>query len=258
MENKIRKVSGAHGLSKHPLYSTWYNMIDRCENQENRNYKYYGARGIKVCKRWHNAGNFIKDMGNRPNKHSIDRTDNYKGYKPSNCRWATRTMQANNKRASHELTMANLAKFTGYTRERIRQLSGISKQKYPNILAPYFEQIIKTDKSIKIIYKPEAIEFLKNRRIEIMNYQPEPKKYYKSKYVYFDLWEFTKNHSIGLGTLSELLDTKTGSTIWSYFKLNRVKKAHLKKLEDAGFDINPYLQTRRALAETSNQQIREM
>ena len=100
-----------HGLSKHPLYCHWICMKSRCYNQNDKSYKHYGKRGIKVCDAWNNNANglqnFINDMyplyiqfkKEHPHENlSIDRINVNKDYEPNNCRWATPKMQASNKR----------------------------------------------------------------------------------------------------------------------------------------------------------------
>jgi hypothetical protein len=74
-------------------------MKQRCLNVKNKDYKYYGGRGILVCERWLSSfRNFLEDMGERPSEnHSIDRLNNDKGYYKENCRWATRSQQQRNK-----------------------------------------------------------------------------------------------------------------------------------------------------------------
>lgn len=81
-----------------PTYRTWSCMIGRCRYPSHKQYKDYGGRGIKVCRRWNVFSNFLADMGTRPVGTTIDRVDNNKGYAPSNCRWATMKQQQNNKR----------------------------------------------------------------------------------------------------------------------------------------------------------------
>lgn len=81
-------------------YRTWMAMNRRCYNKNTLDYKNYGARGIEVCARWRNSfSNFLADMGRRPKRHSIDRVKVNKNYTPKNSRWATKKVQANNRRA---------------------------------------------------------------------------------------------------------------------------------------------------------------
>lgn len=79
-------------------YRSWTSMKRRCNAPNNQNYRYYGARGIKVCARWTVFENFLKDMGERPDDTSLDRKDSNGNYEPENCRWANSATQAKNKR----------------------------------------------------------------------------------------------------------------------------------------------------------------
>jgi AP2 domain-containing protein len=82
-------------------YSAWAHAIQRCTNPNDRGFKNYGGRGIRICERWLNSYEaFLEDMGRCPEGHMLDRIDNGGNYEPGNCRWTTRTMQNRNRRNS--------------------------------------------------------------------------------------------------------------------------------------------------------------
>ena len=92
-----RKNATIHGMYGTKIYQVWHDMLSRCNNKNNKCHRFYGLRGIRVCKRWENVHNFYKDMGDPPKGKTLDRINNDKGYFPSNCRWASRRVQSINK-----------------------------------------------------------------------------------------------------------------------------------------------------------------
>lgn len=127
-KNKQSIKAYKHGYSKTSEYAIWAGIIKRCENINCKGYVKYGGRGIKVCPEWRNSfEQFIKDMGPRPPKHSIDRIDTEGNYEPSNCRWATSDQQANNRKTNKTisfngliLTISQWSKITGIKKDLLQ------------------------------------------------------------------------------------------------------------------------------------------
>lgn len=95
-----------HGQYGTPLYTCWVNMIKRTTEPNNPTYKHYGGRGITVCPAWRESFEaFAADMGPSFREDlTLDRIDVNGHYEPANCRWATRTVQARNKRNNFVVT----------------------------------------------------------------------------------------------------------------------------------------------------------
>lgn len=126
---KLRERNGTHGGSNTKEYNSWTHIKGKCLNPNNRAFHHYGGRGITVCERWLKSfQNFLDDMGKAPSKsHEIDRIDNDGNYEPSNCRWATRQEQCNNKRSNvvvthngETKTLAQWSRKLGFNYERVR------------------------------------------------------------------------------------------------------------------------------------------
>lgn len=97
-----RRIWTTHGMSRTNVYQIWAKMVARCHDQGDKDFARYGARGIKVCRRWRSFPNFYKDMGDRPGpKMSIERTNNDGPYAPGNCVWANNRTQSRNRRNTH-------------------------------------------------------------------------------------------------------------------------------------------------------------
>jgi hypothetical protein len=133
---------------KHPLHRVWAGMLSRCYNQNGSDYHKYGQRGISVCEEWRKdyLSFYYWGIGNGYcNGLTLDRKNNNGNYEPSNCRWATAQVQANNRRSNVYVTLFGLQKVTLADACRIKGVSKKYKvihQRMVRDLLPFDEAII--------------------------------------------------------------------------------------------------------------------
>jgi len=79
-------------------------MKNRCDYSCSGNYARYGAVGVTYVSDWKSYDKFLEDVGERPEKMTLDRIDSSKGYSKENCRWATPSQQQSNRKNCMHLT----------------------------------------------------------------------------------------------------------------------------------------------------------
>jgi hypothetical protein len=75
-------------------------IMTRCYNKNDKNYKYYGLKGIILCDEWLNNPKSFEEWAlnnGYQDDLTIDRINPSKNYSPENCRWIT--MEENARRA---------------------------------------------------------------------------------------------------------------------------------------------------------------
>ena len=126
-ETGVRTAARGYYKTHPDEYPGYVAMKGRCTNPKKSDYNYYGGRGIKVCDSWMESfDNFIKDMGQRPEGHTLDRIDPDGNYEKDNCRWATFEEQMNNTRRTvkiefegQEMSLSQWGRYVGVVGQTI-------------------------------------------------------------------------------------------------------------------------------------------
>ena len=100
------------------IKKTWYSMIHRCYNPEDKDYSGYGQSGVYVVNRWLTYEFFKEDVqhligwNNKqvdPLEFTLDKDSlGFNSYGPNSCIWANKKEQANNKTSVRKLFGKNL------------------------------------------------------------------------------------------------------------------------------------------------------
>lgn len=127
---RIKTALTKHGKSDTRFYKIWQGMKKRCLNPKATSYKFYGAKGIKVCDRWLSFENFEADMwqGYEDNL-TLDRIDNSEGYNINNCRWVSMSVQDYNKPISNRNNSGCVGVYFDKKLNKWRAYIGVEKQR---------------------------------------------------------------------------------------------------------------------------------
>lgn len=148
------------------LAGIFSDMKNRCYNQNSKDYRFYGAKGIQICEEWINDPKKFEDwaMANGyADNLTIDRVESSKNYCPENCRWIT--LEHNSKYKS----TTSLINVDGeiHTGRDWSKILGFGVNQINNYVRQYGLD--------------NTVEFIRR-------YRSEPKRHKTSKQSYYDLY----------------------------------------------------------------------
>ena len=110
MRETRKEKATTHGYHGTKIHNIWCAMRRRCRNVNNKDYRWYGGKGIGVCDEWESDFmsfyEWAMENGYKDGL-TIDRIDPNGDYCPDNCRWVTITEQQNNRTSNRQYTYNN-------------------------------------------------------------------------------------------------------------------------------------------------------
>lgn len=87
---KLHMMNRSHGMSDHPLYSIWNNMMRKCYDPTHPQFSQNGGLwyGNEVCEEWHDVTRFVEDVMPRPENGRLSRLSKFQNWGPNNFKWA--------------------------------------------------------------------------------------------------------------------------------------------------------------------------
>lgn len=154
------KRNTIHDLSKTRIYKGYHSMKNRCYNITTKDYKWYGAKGVKVCEEWLSDFMIFHDWamnnGYKDNL-TLDRIKPNGNYEPNNCQWITISEQQSKRRD------CNFIEFNGKTYS-MKQLSDFTGIKHNTLRAKYNKLNHNHKEFINYINKKLLKRVMSNRR----------------------------------------------------------------------------------------------
>ena len=148
-------VSFSEPWKNQRLRKIYYGIMTRCYDKNDKAYRWYGAKGIKVCDEWIKNPKSFEEWAlsnGYQDDLSIDRINENKDYYPENCRWIT--LENNSKyKSTTNLIEVDGEVHTGREWSQILDLGlgtiNLYFRKYPNELVKEFIRQRQKDKTKK-------------------------------------------------------------------------------------------------------------
>lgn len=117
-------------MSKSKLYKVWCRIKGCTTSPTHADYKFYGEKGVSVCKEWRDSFETFRDWAFENGYEeglTIDRIDPDGDYSPRNCRWVSILEQQHNRSNNIQITLngetkclSEWAKLYGINRYTVR------------------------------------------------------------------------------------------------------------------------------------------